>query len=292
MQTNVFTLGAVALCLSGAHPLRAQMPEDGAVPKVLLVMREQIKEGREAAHSKTEEAWPRIYRKGNFTTYSLAMTSETGAAEAWFLEPHDSFAGMEKDRAAIQNSPLAGDLEAAETADGEMRTGSRVLVAVFRGELSYAAAEAMASLPKCRHISVTLLRIRYGRDADLVQAAKLLIAGDQMSNSAQPVLTYQVVSGGPAGLYLLFSPMATLARLDDAPARSAAARQAMGEHNRQRFDGLAADTVQSAESLLFAVNPAMSYVSKEFAAADPAFWNPRPKPPAKPAVRRKHPPAA
>jgi hypothetical protein len=50
----------------------------------------------------------------------------------------------------------------------------------------------------------------------------------------------------------------------------------MGERNRQRLDALAPEVVQSSESLLFAFNPRMSYVSKEFAAGDPEFWNPKP----------------
>jgi hypothetical protein len=137
-------------------------------------------------------------------------------------------------------------------------------------------------MPKCRHMGVTVLRIKYGHDADLVQAAKLLIDGYEKSNAGQPILTYQEISGGPSGTYLFFSPMESLARMDEAPARTAAARQAMGDRNRQHFDALAGDVVQSSESLLFAFNPRMSYVSKEFAAGDPEFWIPKPKPPAKP----------
>jgi len=130
-------------------------------------------------------------------------------------------------------------------------------------------------------MGVTVLRIKYGHDADLVQAAKLLIEGDEKSGSDQPTLTYQVISGAPSGTYLLFAPMDSLARMDAAPARMAAARQAMGDRNRQHFDSLAPEVVQSAENLLFAFSPKMSYVSKEFAAADPEFWNPKPAPPAK-----------
>jgi hypothetical protein len=187
---------------------------------------------------------------------------------------------MEKARAEIEQS-FAADLEVANVQDGELRTGSRTLLAVFRNDLSYRPAEAMSSLPKCRHMGVTVLRIKYGHEADLAQLAKLVIDSDEKSNSVQPVLAYQVISGGPSGTYLLFSPMDSLARMDEAPARTAAARQAMGDRNRQRLDALAPEVVQSAESLLFAFNSRMSYVSKEFAAADPEFWNPKPKPPSK-----------
>jgi hypothetical protein len=246
-----------------------------------MVVREQIKEGREAAHVRAEEAWPRIFQKGDVKTHYLGMTSESGPSEAWFLEPYDSFGRMEKERAEIAQSPLAADLEGANVADGELRTGSRTLLAVFRNDLSYHPAEAITSLPKSRHMGVTVLRIKYGHEADLVQAARLLIDGYDKSNSGQPILAYQVTSGGPSGTYLFFSPMDSLARMDEAPARTAASRQAMGERGQKHFDSLATDIVQSSESLLFAFNPRMSYVSKEFAAADPEFWNPKPAPPVK-----------
>ena len=286
MQPNLFPVAAIGLCLAGMAQLSAQVSAQiqeespAPVPRVLMVVREQIKEGREAAHVKAEEAWPRIFQKGNVTTHYVGMTAETGASEAWFLEPYDSFGGMEKARAEIEQS-FAADLEVANVQDGELRTGSRTLLAVFRNDLSYRPAEAMSSLPKCRHMGVTVLRIKYGHEADLAQLAKLVIDSDEKSNSVQPVLAYQVISGGPSGTYLLFSPMDSLARMDEAPARTAAARQAMGDRNRQRLDALAPEVVQSAESLLFAFNPRMSYVSKEFAAADPEFWNPKPKPPSK-----------
>lgn len=283
MKPNVFPVAAIGLAgialLSSqmASQMAAQIQEaaPAPVPKVLMVVREQIKEGREAAHAKAEEAWPRIFSKGNVTTHYVGMTAESGPSEAWFLEPYDSFGGMEKARGEIEQSPLAADLEVANVQDGELRTGSRTLLAVYRGDLSFHPAEAMSSLPKCRHMGVTVLRIKYGHDADLAQIAKLLIDGDEKSNSDQPVLTYQAISGGPSGTYLIFSPMDSLAHMDAAPARLAAARQAMGERNRQRLDALALEVLQSSESLLFAFNPRMSYVSKEFAAGDPEFWNPK-----------------
>jgi hypothetical protein len=285
MKPKLFPIAALGVCLAGMAPfairMAAQSPEEAPAPKVLMVIREQIKEGREAAHAKAEEAWPRIFQKGNVKMHYLGMTAESGPSEAWFLEPYESFGAMEKQRAEVEQSPLAADLEVANVTDGELRTGSRTLLAIFRGDLSYHPAEAISSLPKCRHMGVTLLRIKYGHDADLVQAARLLIDGDEKSGSDQPTLTYQVTSGAQSGTYLLFAPMDSLARMDAAPARAGAARQAMGDRNRQHFDTLAADVVQSSESLLFAFNPRMSYVSQEFAAGNPEFWNPKPKPPAK-----------
>ena len=52
--------------------------------------------------------------------------------------------------------------------------------------------------------------------------------------------------------------------------------QAMGDAGAKRFVKLEGDTIASSEALLFLLNPKMSYVSKDFAAADPGFWNPKP----------------
>jgi hypothetical protein len=281
MKQTLFPVAAVGLCLAGAVRMAAQMPDESPIPKVLMITREQIKEGHEAAHIKTEEAWPRIFQKGNVKTHYLGMTSESGPSEAWFLEPYDSFAGMQKERAEIQQSPLAADLEVANVLDGDLRTGSSTLLSVFRGDLSYRPADAMSAMPKCRFMEVTVLHIKYGHDAELAQGAKLLIDGYDKSASGQPVLAYQVVSGSPSGTYLLLAPMESLARMDAAPARMDAARQAMGERNRQHFDSLAPEVVQSSEDLLFSFNPRISYLPKEFTDQDPGFWIPKPAEPPK-----------
>lgn len=284
---------ALCWCLAGAAlavpsvPIIAQMQEESPAPPILMVTIEQIKEGREAAHVMAEEAWPRIFRKGDVKSYYVGMASESGPSEAWFLEPYDSLGGMENTRAGIEKA-FAADLEKANVEDGELRTGSRTLLAVFRGDLSYRPAEAMSLMPKSRHMGVTVIHIKYGHDADLVQLARLLIDGYEKSNSNQPVLAYQQISGGSAGTYLLFAPMDLLARMDEGPARLAAARQMMGERNRVHFDSLAPEVIQSSESLLFAFEPHMSYVSPEFAAVDPGFWNPKPEATAKPVRRTKN----
>jgi hypothetical protein len=284
MQSNAFPAVAIGLCLAGMTQLPAQVSEpqeESPAPRVLMVVREQIKEGREAAHVKSEEAWPRLFQKGNVPRHYLGMTAESGPSEVWFLEPFDSFAAMEKVHADFDRSPLAPELAVANAGDGELRTGSRTLLSVFRGDLSYHPGEAMASMPKCRHMAVTIRHIKYGHDAEMAQLARMVIAGDEKSNSGQPMLTYQVVSGAASGTYLSFSPMDSLERMDAGPGRTAAARQAMGERDQKHFDALAQEVVQSSESLLFAFEPRMSYVSKEFAAEDPEFWNPKPTPPAK-----------
>jgi hypothetical protein len=50
-----------------------------------------------------------------------------------------------------------------------------------------------------------------------------------------------------------------------------------------KYNKLQAETIMSSEFTLFAINPKMSNPPKEFIAADPGFW--APKPAAKPAAK-------
>ncbi len=51
---------------------------------------------------------------------------------------------------------------------------------------------------------------------------------------------------------------------------------AMGEDTHQRMMKMAGDTLISSESDIYALNPKISNVSADFAAADPEFWTPQP----------------
>jgi hypothetical protein len=80
----------------------------------------------------------------------------------------------------------------------------------------------------------------------------------------------------PAGTYMLLEPAASLSALDDAPARSRSLMQAMGESGARKFLKSAGEVIAGEEPTLFAINPKMSYVSKEFVASEPEFWTPKP----------------
>jgi hypothetical protein len=59
-------------------------------------------------------------------------------------------------------------------------------------------------------------------------------------------------------------------------------REALGEEAAAKTLKTSAEVTASSESFLFALNPRLSYVSKDFAAVDPDFWTPKPPKPAAP----------
>lgn len=244
-------------------------------PKVLHIQREDIKEGKGPAHAKSEERFVRAVTgtKKKFPVNFLGLASVTGPSQVWFVEGHNSFVSLADTMAFEDETPEFATLDAA---DAEYRTGSRSVIAVYRPDLSYRGTQLAETLPKARFFNVITIRIRFDHDLEFAEVAKNAIEAATKAESDQPVAVYQVASGMPAGTYMLMEPAASLKTLDEAPARSRALMQAMGESGFKKFLKSAGEVIVNEESLLFAIDPKMSYVSKEFAAVDPDFWNPKP----------------
>jgi hypothetical protein len=252
--------------LLATFPLGAQQPS--APPAVLRIFHEDIKEGKGAAHEKTEAAFMQAAGKANYPAHILALTNITGTSQAVFLEGHDTFASIEASQAVI-DKPEFGALDAA---DAELRTSQRSMLAAYRADLSYAAAKA--NLPKTRFFSIETIQVREGQGQKFEELVKLLVSAAEKSRDTQPVATYEIVSGAPSGTYLVLEPMESLKSMDEGPQRDQALIQAV--QNGQQTMRELSETIASEESILFAVSPAMSYVPKEWATASPDFWGQKP----------------
>ncbi len=277
-----YLLAGGMLC-AASFILSAQQP---GPPKVLRIFREDVKEGKGSAHEKVEARWAQTMARLKYPAHTLAMTSMTGLSQAWFLEGHDSFAAIGEAEAFFAKPAYRSEIDALDAQDAEFRSSSRQWIAVFRNDLSYRIGQLMEGIPKARYFNVLIFRIHQGRDQEFADLAKTAVAALGKSGSDQPVAVYQVFSGAPSGMYLLFEPSASLKTLDDAPARGEAMFNAMGDAGSKRFIKSSGEIVASTESLLFTINPKMSYPPKEVAAGDPDFWTPKPaKPAAKPPAK-------
>jgi hypothetical protein len=264
--------------------LLAVLPVFAQPPKVLRIFREDVKEGKSGAHEKTEAAFMQTAAKVNYPAHILGLTNITGTALAVFLEGHDTFASI-ADSQAVLETPEFGKLDLA---DGEVRINQRSILSAYRPDLSYAAEKA--NLPKMRYFSIETIRVREGQGQKFVDLVKLLVNAAEKSRDTQAVATYEVVSGAPAGTFLVLEPMESLKSLDQGAQRQQALMQAI-QNGPQTMRELS-ETIVNEESILFAVNRQMSYVPKEWATASPDFWGQKPAAPvtkapaAKPAVKK------
>lgn len=294
MKTRHLLLPAILLpailLVAGAIQAIAQTSAPPMPPTVLSIFREEIKAGRNAAHETLETGYVQALAQAKWPVNSLAMTSASGTNEAWYLSGYDSFAALEKDRKDVEKKPaLLHRFEQLDQQDSEFRSGQRGMMAVFRPNLSYHPERIPPSLPKARYFSVLTVRMRPGHDVEFNQAIRMYLEAMEKANIEGGFATYQVVSGAPGGTFLVFSPLKSLAEFDAAPARDQAINAALGAENGPKLLKLVADSFLTTDSTLFAFSPKMSYVSKEWAAADPDYWKPKPKLAAKPAAAPKKP---
>ncbi len=243
-------------------------------PPVLEIIRESIKEGRGAAHEKVEIDYVHAFRKANPALHYLALEAQSGPGEVWFVEPFASFTAVEKMRKQMETPPLKGELALLDARDGELRSNSRNMYAVYRKDLSYRPERA--NIGKTRYVMLTSLRVRLGKLDEFMSGSKMYLAAMEKSKSNMPSLAYQVIVGAPDGLFLFFGGMESLSALDEEPAREKAYTEALGPENFAQLSKGMGEVFTSMENSLFAVNPRMSYMPKEVEDVDPAFWRSKP----------------
>jgi hypothetical protein len=254
-------------------------------PKVLQIGREQVKPGKNALHEKVEASWPLLFANAHWPTHWLGMTSLTGPNEAWFVVGFDSLAAWEKDNRDMEKTPaLKTQSDQLSQKDGELLSGTNSIAAVYNEEFSY---RPNVKLGEMRYFAVVTLHVRPGHDNDFTEARKLAKAAHEKANMDEHWAYYQVISGAPTGTYLIFAPMKSLKEADAYPSlHGKAYKDALGEEGQKKMRELESTAILSSETNLFEFKPKMSYVSKETAAADPAFWMPKSESP-KASIQKK-----
>jgi len=273
------------LGLAGLSPaVGAEAPLGTKRPKILQIFKEEIKPGRQAAHEKNEAGWPAALRKANNKGYYLALS---GGSEAWFLNPHGSFAEAEAQTKLDEaDTALTAEVDRLWALDGEMLSKTGSMTAVLNEDLGFRADWDVA---KMRYYAVTVTRLQPGYGRDFEQLRKLVNAAHEKAKVDERWSVYEVITGAPDDTYIFFSPIASLAEWDKYEAMHGKEfQEALGEDGRSRLRDFNRAAVKSSETQLFRFSPKMSYLPKELTDRDPEFWTPKPAPasPAKKAEKK------
>jgi hypothetical protein len=185
----------------------------------------------------------------------VGMASITGLAETWLLEAHGSFAGIEEVDKAFRP-------HAFQKNGPDPTALPQTMIAIYRPGWSYRPDQAVRMIGTARYFHVSIYRIRPGAEAELAELVRSRRISFDSVNLDRPDLAYHVISGASSGTYIFLAPLASLKTLDDG-----LAVQAERGSNR-----VAAPGEISREHQLLRVEPAISYVSDEFASADKDFW--------------------
>jgi hypothetical protein len=265
-------VGISCLGLAAASGLMAQEPPPP--PKVIQIFREEVKPGKGAAHEKLEAQWPALFRKANDETHYLAMTTLTGPSEAWFLTGYDSFEAWEKDINRVEkDAALKAELAKLSEKDAEFISGGRSIVLVNRPELNNGPH---VDISKMRYMQVITYRVKPGHEKDFMDAAKVIKEAYAKAKIERSWALFQVNGGMQIPTFMVWIPMKSLADVDTAFGHLQELRDAQGEEGQKAIAKAAGEGYASIDSQILAFNPRMSYPSKQMAAGDPEFWNPKP----------------
>lgn len=284
----------ILLIFAAVSPVLAQNPP--GPPSVLLIVREDIKPGMMPQHGRHAAEFVGIFNKLQTPNHRIALVPVAGSEnDVIYLTGADNFAELESIQKATDsklegaNGMMKADLDRLDKEAGSLHAGMRDMFAVFRPELSYNPG---VDITKMRYFAITTVRVRPGQEEqytnyinDIVKVAR------DKAKAELHVAAFQVIAGAPGTTFMFFRPMKSLAEYDLRIAPRV--RAAMTEDQQKKADKMISESVMVTESNVYAFNPRMSYVSKEMAAGDPSFWNPKPitmprprprKPMAKPAA--------
>jgi len=266
-------LAALMLALSIPALTRAQSPTVPTTqPSVLTIYREEVKYGHTADHETTEAGWPAAYAKAKSLYTYLAITSISGASEAWFLAPYADWKSMgESLKMEQSNAMLAAELARLAKADAEHVNSARQIHLLGRPDLS---AGAFPNVAKNRFYEITFFRVRAGHEQEFEAVAKVFKAAYEKNAPGTSYRMYQVVAGLPGPTYMGFFSVQSMAELDAQQATDMKVMGTFTPEQLQQLQKFSAEGMINFETQRFAVNGRMSYVDDATAATDPGFWRP------------------
>ena len=266
----------LSLAVIGGSFSAAQNSSASSVPKVLQITVEYIKPYKSgAAHDKTEGAFQAAMTKAKFPAYYVGMDSQSGPSRALFMTRYDSFAEWEKDNKLVDsNATLAGELERASLADGELLTGVDSVVYTYDADLSYHSHE---DLQNHKVYQLSVFHVRPGHTKEWHEVVKMVKDAHDKAGDTAHWGMYDIAFGTSDGTYLVISGDPSMSAIDVGYSEDKKFREAMGgDEGMQKLDQLFGEAVDSSHSELFTVNPKQSYVPEEWIKSDPAFWRPKP----------------
>lgn len=281
----------VALLAGGAATLAAQAGADGVMPppKVLVVFREFLKPGKGGSpHEKTESAFVQAFTAAKWPTHYITVDSMSGQPRSLFLIGYDSFEAWEKDNKATEkNVALSAALDKAAVADGEVLSSADGGVFTYREDYSL---RANVNIAQYRYFEISRFVIKPGHDKEWDDLVKMYIDAYTKIDPNARWATYSSMYGADnGGVYVVFTPMKSLAEVDTEIADGKKFEAALGADGMKRLAELTAACLQSNATNLFTFNPKLSYPADEWIKSDPSFWKPKAsaapakKPEAKPA---------
>jgi len=257
------------LALAGTLTARGQgLPQ--AQPKMLTIIREEVKPGRGPDHAKHEAGWPAAFEKAKSPDFYLAMTSMTGPNEAWYVIAQESHAAISETMKREDKDPvLSAELARLALRDAEFIDRSRTVQAMARPDLTVGK---FPDLAKIRFFEVNIFSVKVGQTEKFDALVKIYNTVRKRVAPEASYRVYAVIAGMPTPTYLFFSTVDDYAKFDQTMAEHVKTMMSATPAEKAEFDKWG-EVVVREETQRFRLDPVQSYVPKETRAQDPEFWS-------------------
>ncbi|MFN2413032.1 MAG: hypothetical protein ABR535_08300, partial [Pyrinomonadaceae bacterium] len=214
--------------------------------------------------------------KANSPYHRLAMVPVAGNEnEVMYLWGFDSFAEMEKSNSyldTVSNVTFKADFDRVRPPGEDYHSSQRDIVATLRQDLSY---NLNTDIRRMRYMRVQTVRVKPGHARAWEESRRMTRAAHEKAKVDETMVVYQVAGGAQSGTYLVMIPWASLDGIATIP-HGKSYWDALGDDRRDKIEKIESDSIVFNATDIYAFSPQLSYVSKEWATADPAFWRLRP----------------
>ena len=242
-------------------------------PNLIMIVREEVKNGHNAMHAAHEAGWPAAYAKAKSPNYYLALTSMTGPNEAWYVVPFASHAALgESMKRDDADATLSAELQRLSRGDADHVNSVRTIHAIARPDLSYGNYPDIALE---RFWEVTTFRVRPGYEQSFAEAAKTYAGAAKRAAPNARWRMYEVIAGLPGPTYLLFGSVRAFEEFDRGMQEGEAMGKAFTPEEMASLQKFGTSGMINAETQRFRLDPGQSYVDAATKAKDPAFWSPK-----------------
>ena len=254
----------------------AAAAQDHQAPKIIQIVREEIKTGKMAAHSNEANNTVQVWAKAKSAHHRLAMVPIAGNEnEVLYFWPFDSYAELEKsvrdlDQVAVTYQ-ADFDRISANNKGEDLHVSQRDSIAMLRPDLSY---NPNVDITKMRFMRVEIIRLKPGTNRDWEEGRRIMKAAHEKAKIDESMAVYQIVGGMQANTYMVLFPWKSLDGLATIP-HGKDYWDAMGDGNRDKLDKINSESIVLDDVGIYGFNPQLSYVPSDFARAD-AFWTFKP----------------
>jgi hypothetical protein len=250
------------LALCGFCLVTTAAAQSPAPPGILEIHRERLKPGAIAEYRNLESRAAQACRDAPCPNPYLAMRSLAGPEEVWFLNGFDTYEILER----VWSVGLPGEVENLQQEKADLVEDSQRILLRYRENLSHDAGTPLARM---RYIAVETVFVRPGSSDEYEQARRLARGVHDRMKSPESRLVYEAFSGTASGTFYVLTPMRSAAEWERVRGRGPA-----DPGVRAKIQERVRTSVGASETALFTFSPTMSYVTEDWAGADPEFWRP------------------